>query len=85
MDLQVVEQDKYKTAFNVPFGQYEWNVMPFGLKNVPSKFLNIMNSIFYHISHISIAYIDDLLIFSEDIDSHLKHLNIFLKLLSTMD
>ncbi|CAA3022589.1 reverse transcriptase domain, Zinc finger, CCHC-type, Aspartic peptidase domain, partial [Olea europaea subsp. europaea] len=27
--VQIKEEDRYKTAFNVPFGQYEWNVMPF--------------------------------------------------------
>ncbi|XP_069145995.1 uncharacterized protein [Solanum lycopersicum] len=75
--IQISEKDKYKTAFNVPFGQYEWNVMPFGLKNAPSEFQNIMNSIFNCISQFSIVYIDDVLIFSEDIDSHFKHLNSF--------
>lgn len=53
--------------------------MPFGLKNAPSEFQIVMNSIFNHLSHFSIIYIDDVLIFSEDIDSHFKHLNIFLK------
>ncbi|CAN4118010.1 unnamed protein product [Withania somnifera] len=71
------------TAFNVPFGQYEWNVMPFGLKNAPSEFQNVMNSIFNHISHISIVYIDDVLIFYEDIDSHFKHLKIFFNIVKT--
>ena len=33
--VQIAEKDKYKTAFTVPFGHYEWNVMPFGLKNAP--------------------------------------------------
>ena len=28
--IQIAEQDRYKTAFTVPFGHYEWNVMPFG-------------------------------------------------------
>ena len=36
--IQIQESDRYKTAFNVPFGQYEWNVMSFGMKNAPSKF-----------------------------------------------
>ncbi|XP_060211923.1 uncharacterized protein LOC132639494 [Lycium barbarum] len=70
--VQVAEKDKYKTAFNVPFGQYEWNVMPFGLKNAPSKFQNIMNNIFNPYSNMSIVYIDDVFIFSENIDSHLN-------------
>ena len=77
--IQIAEKDKYKTAFIVPFGQYEWNVMPFGLKNAPSEFQNIMNNIFNQYSHISIVYIDDVLIYSEDIDQHFKHLQTFLK------
>ena len=75
--IQISEKDKYKTAFNVPFGQFEWNVMPFGLKNAPSEFQNIMNSIFNDYFYMSIVYIDDVLIFSENIDSHFKHLNTF--------
>ena len=31
--VQINETDKYKTAFTTPFGHYEWNIMPFGLKN----------------------------------------------------
>ena len=33
--VQIKEEDRYKTAFNVPFGHYEWNVVPFGLKKCP--------------------------------------------------
>ena len=81
--IQISEKDKYKTAFNVPFGQFEWNVMPFGLKNAPSEFQNIMNSIFNDYSYMSIVYIDDVLIFSENIDSHFKHLNTFFNVIKT--
>ena len=75
--VQIDELDKYKMAFNVPFGQYEWNVMPFGLKNAPSEFQNIMNDIFNPYIHFTIVYIDDVLVYSESIDQHLKHLKIF--------
>jgi hypothetical protein len=45
--IQIHEDDKYKTAFTTPFGHYEWNVMPFGLKNAPSEFQNIMNDLIH--------------------------------------
>jgi hypothetical protein len=75
--IQIEEKDRYKTAFTVPFGQYEWNVMPFGLKNAPSEFQSIMNEIFNPYTEFSIVYIDDVLIYSDNIDQHWKHLNIF--------
>jgi hypothetical protein len=72
--IQIEEKDRYKTAFVVPFGHYEWNVMPFGLKNAPSEFQNIMNEIFSPYSDYCIVYIDDILVFSSSIDQHFKHL-----------
>ena len=57
--ILIKEEDKYKTAFTVSFGHYEWNIMSFGLKNVPSKFQNIMNNIFNDYTRFSIVYIDD--------------------------
>ena len=44
--------------------------MPFGLKNAPSEFQNIMNDICTHFTDFSIVYIDDALIFSKSIDDH---------------
>jgi len=79
--IQIHEKDKYKTAFVTPFGQYEWNVMPFGLKNAPSEFQNIMNDILGPLSKYSIVYIDDVLIFSKSIEEHWKHLNSFLEVI----
>jgi hypothetical protein len=76
--IQINDHDRYKTAFTTPFGHYEWNVMPFGLKNAPSEFQNIMNDIFNPFIHFTIVYIDDVLIFSKSIEEHWKHLNAFL-------
>ena len=66
--IQISEKDRYKTAFTVPFGQYEWNVMPFGLKNAPSEFQRIMNEIFNDQSQYIIVYIDDVVIYSYSIE-----------------
>ncbi|PKI33867.1 hypothetical protein CRG98_045738 [Punica granatum] len=76
--IQITEKDRYKTAFTVPFGQFEWNVMPFGLKNAPSEFQKIMNDIFDFI----IVYINDVLIFSQNIDSHFKNVKHFMRITS---
>jgi hypothetical protein len=59
--IQLHEKDKYKTAFVTPFGQYEWNVMPSGFENAPSKFPNI---IFNFISKYSIYWVYLSLLFS---------------------
>ena len=54
--------------------------MPFGLKNAPSEFQNMMNEIFNNYTKFSIVYIDDVLIFSNSIEEHFKHLKFSKKL-----
>ena len=75
--IQIKPKDRYKTTFTVPFGHYEWNVMPFGLKNAHSEFQNMMNDIFNEYTKFSIVYIDDVLIFSNSIEEHFKYLKNF--------
>ena len=77
-EIHISENDRYKTAFTTPFGYYEWNVMPFGIKNALSEFQNIMNDIFNSFSHFTIVYIDDVLVYSSSIDEHWKYLYSFL-------
>lgn len=67
------------TAFSTPQGQYEWLVMSFGLKNAPQIFQRKMDNIFKNYDFIFV-YIDDVLILSNDINSHIKHLDIFANL-----
>ena len=52
--------------------------MAFGLKNAPSEFQNIMDDIFNAYYEFCIVYIDDILIFSDSIDQHFKHLKKFI-------
>ena len=76
--IQISEDDKYKTAFTTLFRHYEWNAMPLGLKNALNEFQNIMNDIFNSFGHFTIVYIDDVLVYSNSIDEHWKHLYSFL-------
>ena len=45
--LKIKTEDIAKTAFRTWFGHYEFQLMPFGLTNVPTVFMDLMNIIFY--------------------------------------
>jgi hypothetical protein len=53
--------------------------MPFGLKNAPQIFQRKMDNIFKPYNFIFV-YIDDILILSDSVSEHLKHLEIFVDL-----
>ena len=44
--LKVRERNTLKTAFRTRYGYYEFLVMSFGLKNVPTIFMDLMNMVF---------------------------------------
>ena len=48
--------------------------MPFGLTNAPAAFQHFVNTIFADMLDICIiVYLDDILIYSEDMESHQQH------------
>ena len=71
--LQLDENFKSWTTFTCSEGQYEWNVLSFGLKNAPSIFQRFMDSIFLKYDF-CLVYIDDILVASETVQEHEKHL-----------
>jgi hypothetical protein len=75
--VAVKEEDKFKTTFNIPTGHYEWNVIPFGVKNAPAKFQRVMDDTLKPYFDWLIVYIDDILVFSSSIEQHFKHLKKF--------
>ncbi|CAF4953093.1 unnamed protein product, partial [Rotaria socialis] len=67
-------KDRFKAAFITPFGLYEWNVLPQGLRNAPPSFQRIMNKVLSSCIDFSLVYLDDIIIFSRTYREHLLHL-----------
>ncbi|KAH9671297.1 hypothetical protein KPL70_017319 [Citrus sinensis] len=70
--LGISPVDRHKTTFCIPDAHYQWTVLPFGLKVAPSLFQKAMTKFFSPILHHALVYIDDILLFSSDHESHQK-------------
>ncbi|ESQ51075.1 hypothetical protein EUTSA_v10023188mg, partial [Eutrema salsugineum] len=78
--LGIKPEDRPKTGFCIPDHHFQWKVMPFGLKVAPSLFQKAMTKIFEPILPNALVNIDDILLFSSDIDSHTRLLEKFHKI-----
>ena len=72
-------EDVPKTAIITPFGMFEFLRMPLGLKNTGKTFQLMMDQILGNLPY-CFVYVDDILIFSPDLTSHVHHLQDFLEL-----
>lgn len=81
--IRIKESDKEKTAFSVNGAKYEFERMPFGLKNAPSIFQRAIDDILRpFIGKFAHVYMDDVLVFSKTKDEHAEHLRIIMKTLN---
>ena len=64
-----------KTAFVIPLGKYEYLKVSFGLAQTPTYFQNLMNKVLNGL-HFTLAFLDDVTIFIESAEQHLKHIQI---------
>ncbi len=70
------------TAFNTRYGLFESMVMPFGLSNAPATFQARINEVLRpFLDRFCTAYIDDILIYSNDLASHRLHVKSVLRAL----
>ena len=71
-----------KTAFNSPFGKYEYVKVPFGLAQAPAYFQELMTGILKDFPF-AIAYLDDIIIFSTTPQEHPSHVCMVFEKLKT--
>ncbi|XP_018409566.1 PREDICTED: uncharacterized protein LOC108785065 [Nanorana parkeri] len=72
--IRVRQGDEWKTAFKTRYGLFEYTVMPFVLCNAPATFQHLINDIFRDLLDVCVVvYLDDILVYSKDLESHRKH------------
>jgi hypothetical protein len=78
--IKIKPRDIPKIAFSTRYGLYEDLVMSFGLTNAPAYFMYLMNSVFMpKLDKFVVVFIDDILIYSKNLEDHARHLHIILQ------
>ena len=73
---------EWKTVFRTCYELLEWSVMSFGLTNTPMAFQQFMNNIFSNILDVCVViYLDDILIYSNNMSKHHQYIKEILKYL----
>jgi len=73
--MKIKEADVAKTAFRTRYGHYEFLVLPFGLTNAPTLFMDLMNRVFQpYLDKFVVVFIDDILVYSNSFEEHEEHL-----------
>lgn len=73
--VRMAKGSEYLTAFGTRYGSFEYRVMPFGLCNAPATFQALINSTFHDmVDRFVVAYLDDILIFSETYEEHQQNI-----------
>ena len=82
--IQIAENDIPKTKFRMCYSLYEFLIMPFGLTNALTVFQPDMNDMFQDkLKQFIVVFLDDILIYSQTLDEHGKHVCFFLKFYET--
>jgi predicted aspartyl protease len=80
--VPVDEDDREKLSFVTTFGTYKFNVMPFGFVNSPAIFqaaiAETLDPVLYKCA---LVYVDDVIIYSNDLESHFRDIDNTFRLL----
>jgi hypothetical protein len=74
--IRLDEEAEDLTTFRTRYGSYKYKVLPFGLCNGPASFQRYINDVlFEYLDDFCTAYMDDILIYSEDPLEHEAHVS----------
>jgi hypothetical protein len=80
--IYIIEKQEYLIAFNIYYGLYETLVILFGLSNVPVIFQACINKVLYlYLDVFCTAYINDILVYSDDLTSYRQHVRLIIEAL----
>ena len=64
-------KDLHKTAFSTLFRHYEFDRMPFGLKNAPATFQRLMDIVLTGLQGTELfVYLDDIVLYADTLEEH---------------
>ena len=78
------EESQPKSAFVSAYGKWEFKRHPFGLAQAPAYFQRLINEVLSGLTF-AFGYLDDILVFSPDMETHMKHLRLLFKRLRSVD
>jgi hypothetical protein len=72
--VRMAEGEEWKTAFRIHYSLFESLVMPFGLTNAPASFQHFINDVLRPYLDVFVTtYLDDILIYSDNLEDHRRH------------
>ena len=73
--LRLTKEDRAKSAITTRYGNFEWTVASFGMTNVPSVFSRVVGNVLWdYQDKFVINFMDYILIYSPDFESHMEHI-----------
>ena len=74
--IELGKSSQSKTAFVLPSGKWEFNMVTFGLTQAPAYFQALISKVLDGLSNFAVVYLYDIIIFSKTEEEHVEHLDI---------
>jgi hypothetical protein len=84
--VRIRKGDEWKTTLKTRYNHFEYVVMPFGLTIVLAIFQHFMNDVFHeYLDNFMVCYIDDIVIFSKNMEDHEGHVRLVFRSFRGLD